>query len=79
MCAGDIVISKEGEEPRNKWPLAKIVKVYPSEDGRVRKVRIMKSDGDLNSHGKRRRPPTYLDRPIHKLVLLLPYESTMIT
>jgi hypothetical protein len=52
MSVGDIVISKESEEPRNKWPLAKVVDVYPSEDRCVRKVRILKSDGDLDRQGR---------------------------
>jgi hypothetical protein len=65
LSVGDIVISKESEEPRNKWPLAKVVDVYPSEDGYVRKVRILKSDGDLDNQGRRKRPASYLDRPVH--------------
>ena len=28
-------------------------------------------NGNLDKHGKRRGPPSYLDRSIHKLVLLL--------
>ena len=29
------------------------------------------ADGDLDDRGKCQSPPSYLDRPIHKLVLLL--------
>ena len=29
------------------------------------------ADGNLDDSGKRQRPPSYLDRPIHKLALLL--------
>ena len=29
------------------------------------------ADGDLDDCGKRQSPPSYLDRPVHKLVLLL--------
>ena len=76
MSVGDIVISKESEEPRNNWPLAKVVDVYPSADGYVRKVRILKSDGDLDNQGRRKRPPSYLDRPVHKLVLLLSQDES---
>ena len=70
LAVGDIVISKESESTRNKWPLCKVVKVYPSDDGYVRKVRLLMADGNLNDSGKRQRPPSYLDRPIHTLVLL---------
>ena len=71
LAVGDIVISKESESTRNKWPLGKVVQVYPSDDGSVREVRLPMADGNLDDSGKRQRPPSYLDRPIHKLVLLL--------
>ena len=71
LAVGDIVISKESESTRNKWPLGKVVQVYPSDDGYVRKVRLLMADGNLDDSGKHQRPPSYLDRPIHKLVLLL--------
>ena len=29
------------------------------------------ADGNLDEHGERQGPPSYLNRPIHKLVLLL--------
>ena len=45
--------------------------MYPSEDGLVRKVKLLMADGNLDEHGKRQGPPSYLNRPIHKLVLLL--------
>ena len=35
LAVGDIVISKESESTRNKWPLGKVVQVYPSDDGYV--------------------------------------------
>ena len=70
LAVGDIVISKESESTRNKWPLGKVVKVYPSDDGYVRKVRLLMADGNLDDSGKRQRPPSYPDRPIHTLVLL---------
>ena len=76
LMVGDVVISKEDEGPRNQWPLAKVVEVYPSEDGYVRKVRILKADGELDNQGRRQKPPSLLDRPIHKLVLLLPCDES---
>ena len=71
LGVGDVVISKESEEARNKWPLGRVVQVYSSEDGLVRKVKLLMADEDLDDCGKRQSPPSYLDRPIHKLVLLL--------
>ena len=72
LSVGDVIVSKEDEGPRNQWPLARVVEVYPSEDGCIRKVKIVKADGELDNQGRRRKPPTFLDRPIHKLVLLVP-------
>ena len=51
------------ESPRNDWKLGRIVKVYPSSDGLVRKVRVLHRSG-ADSIGE-------FDRPVHKLVLLL--------
>lgn len=69
LSVGDVVLSKEEEGLRSQWPLARVVEVYPSEDGYVRKVKIMKADGELDHQRRRLRSPTFLDRPIHKLVL----------
>ena len=53
LAVGDIVISKESERTRNKWPLGKVVQVYPSDDGYVRKVRLLIADGNLDDSSKR--------------------------
>ena len=58
---GDVVLVRDVNLARNKWPLGRIVKVYPSSDGLVRKARVLITDD-----GKR----SLLDRPIHKLVLI---------
>lgn len=65
-----MVLSKEDEGLRNQWPLAKVIEVYPSEDGYVRRVKIMKADAELDNQGRRLKPAIFLDRPVHKLVLL---------
>ena len=69
---GDIItFSDDDDTPRNKWKLARVEEVYPSEDGRVRKVRLRIADSELDRHGKRTKTVTFLDRPVHKLVLLI--------
>ena len=45
---------------RNRWPLGRIVEVYPSEDGLVRKVSVKLSGSE--------KP---LSRPVGKLILIL--------
>ena len=58
---GDIVLMRDESCPRNQWPLAKVTEVYPSEDGLVRKVRLL-----VTKSGNRK----LFERPIHKLVLI---------
>eukprot|EP00057_Strongylocentrotus_purpuratus_P003072 XP_003725859.1 PREDICTED: uncharacterized protein LOC100891394 [Strongylocentrotus purpuratus] len=72
---GDIVIMKDENLPRNQWSLARISEVFPSTDGLIRKVKLVKGDSELDDSGKRKGPVKELERPIHKLVLLLPRED----
>ena len=50
LAVGDIVISKENESTRNKWPLGKVVQVYPSDNGYVRKVRLLMANANAHHH-----------------------------
>ena len=59
---GDVVLLKEVDTNRRLWPLARIIKTYPGEDGLTRVA-------DIFCAGK-----TY-KRPIHKLVLLVSEEE----
>jgi hypothetical protein len=59
---GDVVLLHDEDLPRNKWPLARIVRVLPSKDGLVRKVQLQ-----ITRNGKR----VMLERPIQKLTLLV--------
>ena len=56
---GDIVLLKESDLNRRHWPLARIIKVHPGQDGLVRVA-------DIFCNGQEYR------RPIQKLVLLVP-------
>ncbi|KAL4008860.1 hypothetical protein ACER0C_002712 [Sarotherodon galilaeus] len=60
----DIVILQEDSAPRNRWRLARVTEVYPSSDGRVRKVKLLVSDSTLDKQGKRTSKPVYLERPV---------------
>ena len=57
---GDIVLVVDANCPRNKWPMGRIVKAQPSEDGLVRKVEVLVAGND--------KP---LCRPITKLIPLV--------
>ena len=70
FSVGDIVLLQD-DAPRCKWPLARIVKVYPSEDGLVRSVQLQMATSQLDRHGKPVREISFLDRPVHKLIPLV--------
>ena len=36
----------------------------------------LKADGELDNQGRRQNPPTLLERPIHKLLLLMPCDES---
>jgi hypothetical protein len=69
--SGDIVIIKDESLPRNLWKLARVAHVYQGSDGHVRSVKLTLAQNSLDNCGRRTQPVMYLDRPIHKLVLLL--------
>ena len=66
MKIGDVVLVCNDDSPRNQWPLALVTEVIPSRDNLVRKVRIVTA-----KDGERK----VFERPIHKLVPLLPKED----
>ena len=72
---GDLVWLTDEMEHRSLWPLAKVINVYPSKDGLVRKVQLQRANANLSSKGIPQSQPSYLDRPVHKLVLFLPVEE----
>ena len=63
FATGDIVLLKDEDCTRNKWPMGTITETFPSQDGLVRSVTIKTSNGSV------------LKRPITKLVLLIESET----
>jgi hypothetical protein len=57
--AGDVVLLKDGDVGRNKWPMGVVVSAVPGEDGLVRTVEVRVASRSV------------FKRPIHKLVLLV--------
>ena len=71
MKEGDVVIISDNVfEPRSQWRLGRIENLYQSEDGLVRKVKLRMADTHLDRFG--RRHFSFLERPIHNIVLLIP-------
>ena len=66
---------KEEDVPRNQWRVCRVVEALPHEDGLVRKVKPEDGNRNLASNRKRSRHSSTLERPIHKLVLLMSAED----
>lgn len=58
----DIVLMVDEASPRCNWKLARVVEIFASKDGRVRKVKLRLGEGQR------------LERPVHKLIVLVPSE-----
>ncbi|MGH0125412.1 UNVERIFIED_CONTAM: hypothetical protein FKN15_068962 [Acipenser sinensis] len=64
---GSIVLMKDCQTKRNEWPLGLITRVFPSKDGKVRKVEVKVS---------RQNEVKLFLRPVTELVLLLAQEES---
>ena len=62
LSVGDVVLLIEEEVMPSKWPLARVIKIYPGNDGIVRVADVRTSRGSYR-------------RPVHKLAPLLPFET----
>ena len=69
---GDVVLVIDDSLPRCQWKLGRITEVFPGADNLVRKVKLVLGDP---RQGDKRRKLTTLERPIHKLILLLENEQ----
>ena len=75
LAVNDVVIVKDVTLPRNCWQLARVSRVDIEKDGYVRKVQVVLGDRHLSTDGKKIGPIKYLERPIHKLILLIPRDN----
>jgi hypothetical protein len=72
---GDVVIIKDANLPRNSWKLGRVSTVFRDDDSYVRTVELSVGDSSLNAKGQRTTALKTLQRPIHKLVLLIASED----
>ena len=72
---GDIVLLCNENIPRNQWSLGRIENIMPLKDGLVRNVSVRIADDHIDKNGKRTSKQIELQRPVHKLVLLLENET----
>ena len=73
---GDVVILKEDNPIRGTWRLGIVDSVKVSSDGLTRSVRLRMSTDRLTDKGKRVDEAVYLDRPVHKLVVISEADTT---
>ena len=71
----DLALLKEESVNRRHWPLVRVVRTYPGKDGRVRVVDVRMPDPHLKTDKEPCRR-SILNRPISKLVLLVPAKDT---
>ena len=71
LQVGDIVIIKDDDMPRNMWKLGRVQEACSDREGHVRKVKVIVASESLDSKGKRASRLSILERPIHKLILLV--------
>ena len=58
LQVNDVVLMKDEDAPRGRWPMARVTETHPSKDGLVRSV-TLSAKGSL------------FKRPVHKTVLLV--------
>ena len=63
ISVGDMVCLRQEPTVPTKWPLARVIKVYPGEDGKVRVVSVQTNKGMYN-------------RPVVKIVPLVQEKSS---
>lgn len=70
----DVLIVDENL-PRNQRHLGRVINVKVQEDGLVRSIKLTVGDRTLDKRGRRNGLLSEIERPIHKLVLLIEDES----
>ena len=71
---GDVIIIRNDNLPRNMWQIARVEEAYCDPDGNVWKAKLA-VDVILDGKGRRVKNISYLEQPVHKLVLLVSSEE----
>jgi hypothetical protein len=76
LCKGDIVLLQEEATCRSDWKMGKVTETLLGDDGFVRRVKVLVATPALDAKGKPLQQRTYLERPVHKLVVILRQEDS---
>ena len=72
VCRDDVVLLRDDDTCRASWRMARVTDVFPGKDGLVRRVKLLMATPDLDNHGRPLHQRSVLERPVHKLVVLVP-------
>ena len=72
----DVVLIQDTNELRGRYKMGVVTKVYPSEDGKVRKVQVSYKN---NKDGPNYKGVEYtkVERPVQRLVVIVPNEEVL--
>jgi hypothetical protein len=73
----DVVIVQDPNQLRGKWKLATVSKVFPSEDGKVRRVEIQYKNEKIGEANNEYFGTKYtrIERPVQRLVVIIPADE----
>ena len=75
VAVGDIVLLKDEDLVRGHWRLGRVTEAITDMDDLVRRVKVLVGDPNLTEQGKCRNKRTILERPVHKLIVLIESET----
>ena len=71
------MIVQDSKQIRGNWRLARISDVFPSDDGRVRKVELKYKNEKPGEAGNKYAgsPYTRIERPVQRIVVIVPIDE----
>ena len=75
MRKGDVLALLDAKHPRGTWKLARVTEVFAAADGVVRSAEI--KIVHVNDDKAKGVTTSTLQRPVHKMVLLIPAEQSL--
>ena len=74
---GDVVVVYDAKIVRGNWKLARVSKVYPSNDGKVRKVELEYKNQRPGELLNRYTGTTYtrIERPVQRIIVIIPVDE----
>ena len=72
---GDVVCLHDVATCRGDWKTARVIEVFPSDDGLVRSVKLRMATSALDKNGRPTGASVILTRPVHKLTVMIKHAS----